>query len=149
VPHLEMSVSDPYAPETGDATPIGRETVLRWADATDGANEACLVVDASAFIAAASVTACALLGFTSPDAAIGQCLYTGVLPLVDFTSAAVPLPDVELNKIPPVQALVSEHLARGLMRVRAGTDIITVDAVSTPLWEAHRVVGSLTFFCLV
>jgi len=84
-----------------------------------------------------------------PEAAIGQCLYAGVLPLVDFTSAAAAVPEVELNKIPPVQALLSEHLARGLMRVRQGSDVITVDAVSTPLWEAHRVVGSLTFFCLV
>jgi len=143
-----MSVSDPYAPETTDAPPIAA-AVLRWAEVTDGANEACLVVDASAFIAAASVSACALLGFANPEAAIGQCLYAGVLPLVDFTSAAAAVPDVELTKIPPLQALLSEHLARGLMRVRQGNDIITVDAVSTPLWEAHRVVGSLTFFCLV
>jgi hypothetical protein len=149
VAHFEMSVSDPYAPETFEDPLIGRQAVARWAEVADGANEACLVVDVSAYIAAVSASACTLLGFANPEAAIGQCLYAGVLPLVDFTSAAAAVPDVELNKIPPVQALRSEHLARGLMRVRQGTDVITVDAVSTPLWEAHRVVGSLTFFCLV
>jgi len=40
-------------------------------------------------------------------------------------------------------------LARGLLRVRLGDDIVTIDAVATPLWADGDVAGSLTFFCTV
>jgi hypothetical protein len=148
-----MSLSDPYAPPDAGmpSFPTGGllTTVDRWADAADGANEACLVVDAQAVIAAVSRKACELLGFAAPPDAIGQCLHAGVLPLVDFSPVPVVLPSTELGKIPPVQALMSKRLARGLIRVRCGTDALTIDAISTPLWEGQQVIGSLTFFCLV
>jgi PAS domain-containing protein len=155
VAHLEMSLTDPFTPvaPSADAMDFASRgsvrSVDRWIDAVDGANEACLVIDAAAVISAASHRACELLGFASPEDAAGQCLYDGVLPLLDFTSAATPLPDAEISKVPPVQALRSKRLARGLIRVRAGREVMTVDAIATPLWEHDVVVGSLTFFCEV
>jgi hypothetical protein len=71
------------------------------------------------------------------------------LPLVDFTAAASVLPDTEISKIPAVQALLSERLARGLVRVRVRDEIVTMDAVATPLFDGEETVGSLTFFCQV
>ncbi len=107
------------------------------------------MIDAKAVVAAASPAACRLLGFADRSAAVGVCLHDGVLPLIDFAATASPLPDTELAKIPPVQALLSQRLARGLLRVRLGGDVVTIDAVATPLLEGSHVVGSLTFFCTV
>ena len=152
--HLEMSLTEPFAlsaSELADLSPddLFPSTVDHWADAVDGATEPCIVIDAKAIVAAASPAACRLLGFADPAAAVGMCLHNAVLPLIDFAATANPLPDTELAKIPPVQALLSERLARGLLRVRLGGDVVTIDAVATPLLEGGHVVGSLTFFCTV
>lgn len=149
--HLDMSVTDDTALDdiAVDADALVRTSVDRWADAADGAREPCLVIDAQAVIAAVSPSACLLLGFTGPDVATGQCLYDGVLPLVDFTATALPIPVDEVGRIPPLQALTSRRLARGLMRVRVNGEVVTVDAVSTPLWEGDAVIGTLTFLCQV
>ena len=148
--HLEMSLSEPLLGPTSELVIGGLlSTVDHWADAVDGASEPCLVIDSRAVITAASPAACRLLGFANPEAATGLCLHDGVLPLVDFTAAAGMLPDTEISKIPSVQALLSERLARGLVRVRLGNDIVTMDAVATPLLEGSVTVGSLTFFCTV
>ncbi len=152
--HLEMSLTEPFAIPASELADDGSEdliasTVDHWADAVDHATEPCIVIDAKAVVAAASPAACRLLGFADPSAAVGACLHDGVLPLIDFAATANPLPDTELAKIPPVQALLSERLARGLLRVRLGGDVVTIDAVATPLLEGGHAVGSLTFFCTV
>jgi len=148
--HLEMSLSEPavddIAPEAGT---LVRTSVDRWSDAADGAHEACLVIDAAAVISAASPAACDLLGFPGPGSAIGACLFHGVLPLVDFTAMALPIPVEEVGRIPPLQPLVSRKLARGLIRLRINGEVVTVDAVSAPLWERDQVIGTLTFLCQV
>jgi hypothetical protein len=156
VAHLEMSLSDPYAPVIPRAARpvdpdigVSTRSIDRWVDAADGATEACLVIDSGAVIVSASEPACELLGFATPASAIGRSLFDEVLPLLDFTSAATPLPGTEMIKIPSIQALHSERLARGLIRVRSGPDVVTVDVVAAPLWEGGRVIGSLTFFCVV
>lgn len=148
---IELSLSEPAADDlvVPVASTLVRTSVDRWADAADGATEACLIIDAQAVIAAVSPPACLLLGFSGPVAATGQCLYDGVLPLVDFTAAATPIPGEEVGRIPPLQALSSRRLARGLIRVRIGGEVVTVDAVSAPLWERDAVIGSLTFLCQV
>jgi hypothetical protein len=148
VAHVELSLSESLS------VPIQRipdwNSVDRWTFAVDGATEPCLVIDIGAVIAAVSAPACALLGFQLPDDAVGQCLFADVLPLVDFTAAAGALAEGEVARIPPVLALTSGRLARGLMRTRgAHGEIITMDALSTPLWEHDTVIGSLTFFCVV
>lgn len=154
VAHLEMSLTEPFAIPASELAALSPDdlipsTVDHWADAVDRATEPCIVIDARAIVAAASPAACRLLGFVDPSAAVGVCLHDGVLPLIDFAATASPLPDTELAKIPPVQALLSERLARGLLRVRLGGDVVTIDAVATPLLEGATVVGSLTFFCTV
>ena len=147
--HLEMELgATEGGPEAG-LGPLARTTVDHWADAVDAAHEPCLVVTEAAVIAAASVAACELLGFANQEEAVGKNLYDGVLPLVDFTAAAAALPESEIAKIPAVQALASARLARGLLRVRRDAEVLTIDAVATPLMEDGRVVGALSFFNLV
>ena len=152
--HLEMAVSGSAAAEGGqdpaaELDHLARTTVDHWADAVDAAIEPCLVVNDAAVIAAASLAACHLLGFGSQEEAVGKSLYDGVLPLVDFTAAASALPETELGKVPAFQALSTARLARGLLRVRRDAEVLTIDAVATPLLEGDRVVGALSFFCLV
>jgi PAS domain-containing protein len=156
VAHLEMSLSDPYAPviprpvrSGGSDIGVSLRSIDRWVDAADGASEACLVIDSDAVIVAASEPACELLGFAGPESAIGRRLFDEVLPLLDFTSAATPLAGTEIAKIPSIQALRSERLARGLIRVRSGSNVLTVDVVAAPLCEGGLVIGSLTFFSVV
>ena len=80
---------------------------------------------------------------------IAETSYIGRLgELVDFTASLAKLDNAEADKIPPLLAISSGRLARGLMRVRppAGGTVRTVDAVATPLWDGSTLVGSLTFF---
>ena len=53
-----------------------------------------------------------------------------------------------MEKIPPLLAIRSKRLARGLMRVQIDgpEPHLTVDAIATPLMAADQVVASLTFF---
>lgn len=146
--HVELSLSESLSVPIQHITDWS--SVDRWTFAVDGATEPCLVIDIGAVIAAVSAPACELLGFARPEDAVGQCLYADVLPLVDFTAAAADLAEGEVSRIPPVLALTSGRLARGLMRTRAQNgEIITMDALSTPLREGDTVIGSLTFFGIV
>jgi hypothetical protein len=147
VAHVELSwTSSAIEPKP---LPTDWTAIDRWSTAVDRANEPCVVIDSYANIAAASVSASTLLGFASPRSAIGACLYDHALPLLDFTSEGSSLSSDEIQRIPPIQALTSGLLARGVLRVRTGGDIITMDAVSTPLLDGDVIVGSLTFFCVV
>jgi hypothetical protein len=40
-------------------------------------------------------------------------------------------------------------LARGLLRVRSGDGLRTIDAVASPLYDGPTVVGSITFLCQI
>lgn len=75
----------------------------------------------------------------------GLSLFAGVLRLLDFSAAGAELGDGELEKIPPVLACSSERMARGLMRVQSRGEVVTLDAIATPLFDDEKVVGSLTF----
>lgn len=153
--HVELSLSEPYTPQLdSDHADFGSTklytSVHRWSAATRGAVEPCLVIDEVGAIAAVSPSACNLLGLASPDDVIGEFLQSGqLLALVDFTPAPAALSEGDVEKIPPLLALSSRRLARGLLRVRSGAEVITLDAVATPLWEGNHVIGSLTFLCLV
>jgi hypothetical protein len=73
-----------------------------------------------------------------------------VLRLLDFNRVSGELPGWEVDKIPPLLALTTGGLARGLIRVPGiAGGISTVDAISVPLRDGADVVGSLTFFALV
>ena len=145
--HVELSVSEPFAPGTIAAAPTS--SLAHWAGAVAGATEPCLIIDSVSMIVSASPSGCALLGFANQAAAVGCHLFGGVLRLLDFTTAGAPLPDSEIEKIPPVLACSSGRLARGLLRVQSGAEIRTVDAIATPLFDMRRVAGSLTFFSAI
>lgn len=164
--HVELSVTEPLVPmqpspelvpvpappmpepvpvpPSPDLVPVPPE-LRRWCVAVDGATEPCLVVDGLSRIVAASARACELLGLGEPAMSFGLSLFAGVLRLLDFTATGAPLSDGELEKIPPVLAVSSGRLARALMRVRSGCEVVTVDAIATPLFDGAKVVGSLTF----
>jgi hypothetical protein len=141
------------APDQRPTAPVTRfdqpGALARWGLATAAASEPCLVVDGTSAIISASPPACALLGFENPRDAVRRQLHTGVLDLLDFTTPAAPLSEGDLEKIPPLLAISSGLLARDLMRVRVAGEVVTIDAISTPLQDGDRIVGSLTFFSRV
>lgn len=124
-------------------------SLQRWAAAVACAQEPCLVIDADSVIVAAS-RACADLLICDTAAACGQRLRDAVLHLVDFTDPPDKLDSAEADKIPPLLAISSGRLARGLIRVaEPGQRASIVDAVATPLRDGSTVVGSLTFFARI
>ncbi|MEV6341999.1 hypothetical protein [Actinoplanes sp. NPDC051851] len=145
--HVELSLSGAFVPQA--RTPAEAEfvsSVERWAGTVAAAEEPCLIIDASGLILAVSPSCSELLGLGKPVEALGKRLSTA-LELIDFTGLAGPLEGPEADKIPPLLAVRSERLARGLMRVLPGPGEppLTLDAVSTPLLAGARVAGSLTF----
>jgi PAS domain-containing protein len=122
----------------------------RWAASLATAEEACLIIDTAWIIVAASRPCARLFGLSQPAELTGRyMLDTEVLYLIDFTAAGNELGESEREKIPPLLALTSGRLARGLMRVRNGDDNCTLDAIATPLRQDGEVVGSLSFFAVV
>ncbi|MDQ7911049.1 PAS domain-containing protein [Phytohabitans sp. ZYX-F-186] len=150
--HVELSISEAFVPE---ARPTMQPELLGsldlWTPTVAAAGEPCMLIDAEMAIVAISESACQLLGLGSPIDAVGESLLEGVLRLVDFTQARTELPDIEIEKIPPLLAISSGRLARGLLRVQSGGEgeAATVDAIATPLHDEGEVSGSLTFFCEV
>ena len=141
MPHVELSVSDPAFGRTRQ--PV-ESSLAKWAMAAADAEEHCLVIDHNALIVAISASFEALLGLTV--SAIGRPMVGDVMTLVDFGDG-FELTPTEVDKTPPLLALTSGRLARGLMRVRAAGDATrTLDAISTPLIEQTAITGSLTFF---
>ncbi len=117
-----------------------------WLEAVTDAEEPCLLLDAGGVVLGVSPACVPLLGVEDADELLGAGLLDDVIELLDFTaSAAALLPD-EVERIPPVQAVATGALSRGLLRVRCGDRIRTLDAVSSPLRAHGQVVGSLTFF---
>ncbi|BCB86012.1 PAS domain-containing protein [Phytohabitans suffuscus] len=150
--HVELSISEAFVPETRASIQLEQLGSLElWAPTVAAAGEPCMVIDAEMAIVAISDSACQLLGLGSPADATGESLLEGVLRLVDFTQARTELPDTEIDKIPPMLAISSGRLARGLLRVQTGDEgeAATVDAIATPLHDGGEVTGSLTFFCEV
>ncbi|MFI5495526.1 hypothetical protein [Actinoplanes sp. NPDC051859] len=152
--HVELSLSGAFVPQA--RTPDESEFVSnidRWAATVWQAVEPCLVIDVSATVVAVSPSASDLLGLGKGADVVGRPLLggEGALRLVDFTAGGGDLSEQEIEKIPPLLALSSEQLARGLMRIQQSADDrhVTVDAVATPILENARVVASLTFFSAI
>ncbi|GGN89844.1 hypothetical protein GCM10010112_74670 [Actinoplanes lobatus] len=145
--HVELSLSGAFVPQA--RTPSEAEfvtSVERWSMTVAVAAEPCLVIDVNGSILAVSPSCSELLGLGKPADAIGQRL-NAALHLIDFTAGGGRLEEPETENIPPLLALRSERLARGLMRVvpADGVPALTVDAVSTPLQAGDRIGGTLTF----
>jgi hypothetical protein len=144
VPHVELSVSEPHLARP---RPLAESSLARWAAAVADAEEPSLVIDDQEVIVAISASFQTLLDLT--ESAIGRSMVGGVLKLLDFGDG-LGLSDTEVVKTPPLLALTSGRLARGLMRVRcADGSACTFDAIATPLLERGDVIGSLTFFSRV
>ncbi len=153
--HVELSLSDERA--RGGQPDKASSTVRRWAEVVSGAEEPCVVLDADGVIVSCSPAGLALLG--GADAGSGANAGSGadsgevwigrglldVLHLVDLTADSAPLAAWESERVPPLLALSSGGLARGVMRFRLRDVTRTVDAVSTPLRDGAAVAGSLTF----
>jgi hypothetical protein len=154
VAHVELSLSGAFVPQA--RTPAESEfvsSVDQWAATVWQATEPCLVIDVAERIVAVSPSANDLLGLGKAEDAVGQPLLGGEGPLrlIDFTAGGGELTEQEVEKIPPLLALTSERLARGLMRVQPYGEEghLTVDAIATPLLEGGRVAASLTFFSAI
>jgi hypothetical protein len=149
VAHVELSLSEPNltGPRPG-RDHLGDGTLGRWAGAVAVASESCLLLDFEGAIVAVS-TSCLRLFRAGPAISSGY-RFIDVVRLLDFTAAPCALPEWELDKIPPLLALSSGGLARGLLRVpNLDGSTCTLDAVASPLRDRDTVVGSLTFFATV
>jgi hypothetical protein len=140
VPHVELSLSEPTPPRSRS---LARISLRRWAKVVADAAEPSLVIDVHAVVVALSPTCDDLLGLG--HGAIGRKLLD-VLHLLDFSANGGALDQGELSKIPPLLALASRGLARGLLRVECPGGPYTVDAIATPLLDGSAPAGSLTFF---
>jgi hypothetical protein len=139
VPHVELSVSEPHLARS---RPMAERSLRRWAGAVAGAAEPSLVIDDAEVVVAISPSLEDLLGLIEP--AVGREL-RDVLQPVDFADGGE-LTDDEIVKLPPLLALASGQLARGLLRVQSASGPYTLDAIATPILDGGRVMGSLTFF---
>jgi hypothetical protein len=150
VAHVELSLSEVFVPAAGTPTEQEFDNFGQWAGTVSRAAEPCLLIDADTTVVAISSSGCELLGLGTPEDVIGRPLLEG-LRLVDFSAVPNELTEQETDKIPPLLALHSGRLARGLLRVQGpGADAgTTVDAISTPVLAEGDVAGSLTFFSRV
>ncbi len=147
--HVELSLSGALVPQA--RTPAEAEfvgSIDRWMSTVTAAVEPCLIIDTANLIQAVSPSCSELLQLGKPIDAVGQPLLRGTLRLIDFTAGGGELDEPEIEKIPPLLAIRSRRLARGLMRVQSegAEPPLTVDAIATPLFAADQVVASLTFF---
>jgi hypothetical protein len=149
VAHVELSLTESFVPQVVHEEMAGRGSLRRWSAVLRGAAEPSLVIDARENIVGVSASCCELLGLGDPAAAAGRSLLDEVR-LIDFTANQGELSEPEMANIPPLLAITSGRLARGLLRVlRLGQLPCTVDAISAPLRDGDDVVGSLTFFAEV
>jgi hypothetical protein len=140
---VELSLSEAYpSPDR----PV-ESSVDRWAVAVTAGEEPSLLIDGDAVIVAMSESLEELLGLE--ESPVGRGLLDGVLRLLDFGPGGGELTEGEVGKVPPLLALSSARLARGLMRVRCAGGACTLDAVAAPLLDGGRVAGSLTFLSAV
>ncbi|MEU5942953.1 PAS domain-containing protein [Micromonospora sp. NPDC047548] len=147
--HVELSLSEVFASAPRTPTEPGFDTVGQWSAMVSHAEEPCLLIDADTRVVAISSSGCRLLCLGAPEDLVGLPLLEGGLRLLDFTAARGELTEQETDKIPPLLALHSGRLARGLLRVRPASQDApdaTVDAISTPVLTDGSVAGSLTFF---
>lgn len=139
---LETPVEAPAERIDGASGPV--DPLGHWVRAVSDAVEPCLVVDSDGVIVAMSPSCVEVMKL--PASPVGSDLRSGPLRLIDFSSDGGKLSDTETAKVPPLLAVSSGRLARGLVRVRFGDAVATLDAIATPIGEVDNVAGSLTFF---
>jgi PAS domain-containing protein len=153
VPRLDISLASVEV--VAGSTPALRvvrhapERATDWYEVVAAAAEPCLLVDSDGLIGAVSAAFLRLFGFSAAEDVLGRGLLDDLVDFVDFSAGPSRLETAELERIPPLQSLRSGGLARGLLRVRVGGKVRTVDAVTTPVRVDGQVSGSLTFFAAV
>lgn len=116
-------------------------SLAEWALHVTRAQETALVINDRGRVVAVS-TGCALALNLDVTTCIGKPLLDLVV-LVDFSQAGVPVEDPDVQ-LPPLKALRSGSLARGLVRLRLGRGVLsTYDVVGVPLAGGR---GALGFF---
>ncbi|MGW5669885.1 hypothetical protein [Micromonospora sp. NPDC003776] len=149
--HVELSLSEVFPPTVGTPAEQESDNFGQWSGTVSRAAEPCLLIDGDTTVVAISSSGCELLCLSTPEDVVGRPLLEGGLRLVDFTARPSELTEQDTEKIPPLLALHSGRLARGLLRVQGSGDDAgtTVDAISTPVLTDGEVAGSLTFFSRV
>ena len=142
MPRVELSITD-----LGPVVPPAPDPLGHWVRAVAGAVEPCLIVDKRAVIVAISQPCIAMLGLTRSP--VGASLREGPIKLIDFGAVGATLTENEVGKVPPLLAVSSGRLARGLIRVRCDGSECTLDAIATPIGPPDAAAGSLTFFSRV
>jgi hypothetical protein len=151
VTHVELSLTESSLPAHMASFVALNDPLSRWSVAVSEATEPCVLLNTEGVVVAAS-PACGAFFLVDPADAIGKRFVVGVIRLIDFTATPEDLPDWEVEKIPPLLALTSGSLARGLLRVPGGAGQMctgsncTLDAIATPIRDVEGVAGSLTFF---
>lgn len=139
MPRIELSLS------SGDGEGAV-SACRRWEAPVRSSADACLLLDGIGRITATSPSCRAMLGLPDGVDDQGRRLVDGSIRLIGFSAGGGELPRWDVERIPPLQALNTGALARGLMRVTAAGVARTLDAISTPLHGGTEIAGSLTFF---
>ncbi|MGH8879064.1 MAG: hypothetical protein ACRD0P_17275 [Stackebrandtia sp.] len=139
MPRIELELTTRDA----DSAPTA---FAQWVTPIRSSADACLLLRTDGTISATSPACRALLGLPDGIDDHGRTILDGTVRFVNFTASGGALQRWEAERIPPLQALHTGALARGLLRVSAGGVARTLDAISTPLHGDADVAGSLTFF---
>ena len=119
-----------------------RGALATWLPAVRAAAEACLLLDEQARVCAASPGASVLFG--APVTEVLGARLVDVVAVADLTGSGTPVSE---RSLPPLRALATGGLARGLVRVRTAQDeLLTFDVVAVPLADHD---GVLSFFLAV
>lgn len=145
------AVAEPTQP-VGPHPPLARlvhlddpkqEGLKAWTTRVREAEEAVLVLDTRGRVFGMSAS-CAGLLRVDPGQVFGALL-VDIVTLVDFTAAALPLTEPG-RQVPPLRALSTGALARGLVRFTRNGRTSTHDVVGVPLAKGA---GALAFFTAV
>jgi hypothetical protein len=118
--------------------------IASWAERVTEAQETALLLNERGRVVAISTGAALALNLD-----VTTCLGKALLDLVvvvDFSATGVPVDDPDVQ-LPPLKALRSQTMARGLVRLRLGRGVLTTyDCVGVPLAGGA---GALAFFAEV
>jgi hypothetical protein len=118
--------------------------IASWAERVTEAQETALLLNERGRVVAISTGAALALNLD-----VTTCLGKALLDLVvvvDFSATGVPIDDPDVQ-LPPLKALRSQTMARGLVRLRLGRGVLTTyDCVGVPLAGGA---GALAFFAEV
>lgn len=128
----------PLQPGAGDLLQGG---IAAWSQRVTEAQETCLVLNERGRVVAMSAGTAMSLNL-DPAASMGRPLLD-LVTLVDFSQTGVPVEDPDVQ-LPPLKALRTGTLARGLVRLRLAHGLlVTYDVVGVPLAGGQ---GALGFF---